>query len=602
MTLPALALNVYRSCIFLCILAVFCLINDGLSQSIPRPDADRKDISRPTFQTRFRKQSTTWNWFGQLMYRPQLNAPWQIFVSENFESNLLIPSRGSQQWKDEHNLNSRFLYRWNALYTGFYARSWFQSDKQLSRNNQFGNHALGLTAQYQPFHKLKLSPHAGYQQSRNRTLIEWGWDVGMEGSLQNYRIGQYGTNLEFSSDYDFYDQRQNYDNQLQLKIGTEFTSYAHDSLTFGYDETSKQYYSADGAELLEVKMYDRHINNLLRYRFSARNMISFGTKIRSRYISYFKGRNVLLFENQIRFMHLGRRFNYVLNLRSNEESQDNEEDFTDSQSKRTALGLQADYRLDQHKSLNLSLDFVKLQYDTPDENNLDDRDEQRFIINLGYRHRFSPYLTLNWLTYVYLLHQVYIYEQRSINNHWNRVFKLNPNLVYQYKRLRNTLSTEVLANYTVYDFEEQTADTRSFVFRKYSFADSLRYRIIGQIHIGIFTRYELEDKGSFFKSDFAQQVVQSYRSRFINLFLENRYFFRFYVRVGYTRYKRKEWRHIPQRRHYRTITNEGPYVRLQYHSSNRIMFTAHASLSDLEDTRGPKTHYATGYLRMNYFF
>ncbi|MBD3224907.1 MAG: hypothetical protein GF313_09265 [Caldithrix sp.] len=554
----------------------------------------------PLFRLNFQKQSTTWNWLGRFSHQNhESSSAWYWQVNETFESNLLIPSVGKKQWKDENHFRARFLIKHGDWRSGIYTRSWLQSDRQVSLDNRFGNHAIGLKSQLDPNQHFTFTPYMGYQQSRNRKITDWGWDVGIDGETRNLRLGQYRTDINAKSEYDFYDKRQNFQNQFDIRFGTRFTDFARDSLSFSFQETSKQYYAADSKNLLQVKLYDRHFRNKLLYNITPRNLLTVNTRIQSRYISYFSGRNVFLIENNVRFLHFGNRFNYVFSFRSNEETQDNAESFTDSQAKRTALGTQLGYRFNNRQSIHFDIDYIKLQYDTPDDENFDDRDEQRFILNLDYHHRFSPYLKMEWFTYAYLFHQIYIFKERSNNNNWNQVFKLNPRIHYEYKRLKNTLSTEILANYTIYDFENGQ-QVKSFVFRKYTLSDSIRYRAFGRVFLGLFGRIELEDKGSFFKEDFAQQIVQSYRSYFLNGFIENRYFLKFKVRLGYTRYMRKEWRHLPQKQKYREVINHGPYLNISYDAPGRMVFSAHSSLNLLEDSRGPSSRYGTGYLRLYY--
>ena len=195
---------------------------------------------------------------------------------------------------------------------------------------------------------------------------------------------------------------------------------------------------------------------------------------------------------------------------------------------------------------------------------------------------------------------MYIFKEQSANNNWNRVYKLSPRLVYQNGPIYNRLKSEVLANYTVYDFEGILGQQRSFVFRKYTISDSLTVRIYSANYLGAFARLELEDKGSFFPGEFAQQVLQSYKSQFYNFFVYNDRLMNFRVTLGYNLYRRQEWRHIPIKRATRDITNKGPYVSVLYHSSKQLIFSASAALSYLNDSAGRTTTYSTGYLRLRY--
>ena len=104
--------------------------------------------------------------------------------------------------------------------------------------------------------------------------------------------------------------------------------------------------------------------------------------------------------------------------------------------------------------LDLQFNFIKYQFDTPDmDHNHDDRDETRFVGLVRYLHHLNPLLSLEFAGYVNLFHKTYIFRQQSANNNWNRIYRIQASVNYNYDNFRNTLRTEVLANYTAYDFD-----------------------------------------------------------------------------------------------------------------------------------------------------
>jgi hypothetical protein len=547
----------------------------------------------------FYKQSTTWNWFNRFSTADTSGKTWNYHVSNSFQSNLLIPSQGKKLWKDENNFVGRFYIPLYFAKTGIYSRSWMQSDRQSEQDNKFGNHSLGIFAAWKSRNGISLQPYSGLQQSQNKGKIDWGYDIGLKANLINWKTGEYRSNFDGETNYDFYAKRQNYENKFRVGISASFTRYTSDSLTFAFGEMSKQYWVGDSIE--QVKFYNRDLINRLSYMFTSSDMLAMRTQLQSRTTSYFNGRNIFFIDNDLRYIHLGQRLNYTIGLRTSDESQDNEGNHTDSRTLQTVMNLRLDFRLAENKNLDLDFSYVKLQYDTPDSIvNNDDRDEQRFVFNIDYRQQLSSLLSMQWQSYAYFFHQIYIFREQSLNNSWNRIYKLNPRIVYQSEFLTNVLSTQVLANYTVYDFEDTLSQTRSYVFRKYTFSDSLTGRVFAQNYAGIFYRLELEDKGSFYQEEFAQQLIQTYRSYFYNFFLYNDHFLFVNIRLGYTIYNRKEWRHLPEKKLNRKITNRGPYINLSYNQTRRLMLSANASLLTLCDSKSKTTHYMTGYIRLNY--
>ncbi|APF19618.1 hypothetical protein Cabys_2870 [Caldithrix abyssi DSM 13497] len=551
--------------------------------------------------TDFYKQINTYNWIGTFSAQSQDTSNLNWLVRDRFQSNLLIPAEGKKKWKDEHTLDGLIYWKRKRFNAGLYFYSWYQSDKQVSLNNQFGNHRLGLFFENTFLQNIKLTPYLGYQNAKNRSHVDWGWDTGGRLHLDRYHFNAYTADLKASANLDFYPERQNREYDVNAYFTSRFSKFSMDSLFVRWNDLSKEYYVADSIE--QVTISQRELQNKLYYDLSPTNRLLVQTRLQSREISYFNGRSIFLFENYFRYLHLGRRLNFLLTFRTSDETQDNAGTVTDSRTRQSAFNADLNYYINPKHRLMFNFAYVKSQYDTPDSVvNNDDRDEQRFVFNIRYSWQISPVLTLDLLTYAYLFHQIYIYKERSASNSWNRIYKLNPRLLYQYGAVSNRLSTEVLANYTVYDFDQLFSEPRSFVFRKYIISDSLMIRYYTFQYLGAYARLELEDKGTFFSQEFAQQVLQSYQTEFFTLFLRNTHFLLFKLEVGFTYYRRRQWRHVPIKTLNRTLINKGPYVELSYTLMPRINFLASLSYQQVDDSRLPNTRYLSGKLRLNYYF
>lgn len=77
-----------------------------------------------------------------------------------------------------------------------------------------------------------------------------------------------------------------------------------------WNDLSKEYYVADSIE--QVTINERELQNKLFYDLNPTNRLLIQTKLQSREISYFNGRSIFLFENYFRYLHLGRKFNFLL--------------------------------------------------------------------------------------------------------------------------------------------------------------------------------------------------------------------------------------------------------------------------------------------------
>jgi hypothetical protein len=557
----------------------------------------------PRISTNFSKLSNSWDWMTQLQMSKADGGWVQWQINESFHSNLLIPVVGNKAWRDEHNFSGIFYHRFQQISLGMYAKSWYQSDKQVSADNQFGNHVLGISGSYQNGNKIHITPFVGYQQSKNRMLSEWGWDTGIIGNLEDIKMDIYNIDLSFLTSYDFFKSRQNHDNSFSINLNGVFSPMTGDSLTINYDESQREYFSGGKETIIRSVIEKKRLLNNLYYNITSSNQLLLRTNIQSSRISYYSDRDILFIENQFRYMHIGNRFHYSFALRTNDETQTTSDIRTDSRTRQTAMDVSGNYYYNTRNLFQLSLAYIKLQYDTPDTvYNNNDRDEQRLLATLLYQHRFSPVLWINFYAYSYFFHQIFIFKERSLDNSMNNIYKLNPRVVYQERNIKNQLSAEVSANYTIYDFDTPDTPLNSFLFRKFVFYDSLVVHIFGKIHGGANIRLELEDKGNFYPEIFAQRVIGSYRVTFWDLFIMNKNLFNFNVTLGYTIFERRQWRHIPRKKLHRIHKNSGPYIRALYTVNPKIFFSLYTAFSILSDSYRISENYASGYLSFHYAF
>jgi hypothetical protein len=314
-------------------------------------------------------------------------------------------------------------------------------------------------------------------------------------------------------------------------------------------------------------------------------------------------RKVFRFENHFGYRYFSPAFLFHIGLNTYLETLDNIDIRTDSEAMQTGITTDFSFFFNQQDRLDLQLNFVKFQYDTPDmERNHDDRDELRFVGWARYLHYLSPILSLEFAGYMNLFHKSYIFRQQSANNNWNRIYRIESSVHYHYGDFRNTLRTQILANYTTYDFDNLFEQTRSFVFRRYSISDSLVVPVVTNIYGGVYVRLELEDGGNFFKDIFAQNIVESSQVLFYDLFLRKERFFSLILEAGLAVYEEKNWRQLAVEMDIRILRRVSPYVRLSYPLGRSLQLSSQISQHYLVDLGRQKTEYTYGKLDLNYFF
>ena len=152
----------------------------------------------------------------------------------------------------------------------------------------------------------------------------------------------------------------------------------------------------------------------------------------------------------------------------------------------------------------------RLEYDTPDTNNDDDRDEWRLKTEVSFVWEPNPFYTLELGTKLSLFHLIYLFNTRSSENYWNR----NLVLWSRFKWRRNAFTgegwTNIRSNYFDYDYDELFIEsdqpTRSFVHRSLDLGQQLNYRFDRRFSMVTKIALRWEDEGQLDWDRFIEQV------------------------------------------------------------------------------------------------
>ncbi len=172
---------------------------------------------------------------------------------------------------------------------------------------------------------------------------------------------------------------------------------------------------------------------------------------------------------------------------------------------RTTLTTALNVEISQDDKIHLVSSSSILHYDTPDILNTDDRDELLLTSGAEYFHYFSPRLLLMLNADLTLFHLVYLDRDQSANNNWNRVIRFSPGVEYTpSSSFRTIMRTEVLANYTISDYEQQVASVRSFSFRQVLWLDSTATRISDRIQFNFSGSLRIFERGTLLWQEFKE--------------------------------------------------------------------------------------------------
>jgi hypothetical protein len=175
--------------------------------------------------------------------------------------------------------------------------------------------------------------------------------------------------------------------------------------------------------------------------------------------------------------------------------------------------------LGKYDTIGYDASAALLRYDTPSTSNNDDRDEQTIIASLFWKRPIDDHLSISLVGGLQQTHFVFLKSERSSLSNRNSSIRFAPGLQWQIGSLEFNPQFEVLANYTIYDFELSGTALRSFSFRQCSYRDSIRYtfRKDWSIEGNIFIRRF--DRGIMSWSEFTETPITMSTEQFFKFLM-----------------------------------------------------------------------------------
>ena len=586
------------------------------------------------FRLSLNKDNISWIWHGDLLFTTRAWNRSQIDFSNKFSSVLLRETAFQNNWQDENQF--RVVWRIPLVFR-LETRSILQS-KIFSDDNtklQFNKNLLAQELSIRVHPLIKIEPAAGWAIEESFGIQDDGPYAKIGLRINNLDMGGYLNSTDYKSILLGFPDRKNQEHSIFTSWKKQFSGSAFDSLRIGYQYLENRFYIRLDPNIVkaqitrpsrslpldigveQVIIKDRFVNNQLRYIISRNSNLSILTELRNRNID----RSNLMFNNRREELFFGNQFNYQLStgtfstltgISFSQNIHDNLDNITDIDALEAGFIQRFRIRPTINDISWLHFSYSKFEYNTPSELNIDDRDEQRFVINGGYRHKFTSQFAASIKGFAYLYHQIFLNAGRSQSNNWNRIYQLSTNFEHRIGRwfkLRQQL--RILANYTVFDFDEILPQTRSFVFRRLAYTDSLFLKLDENLTLRSIYQYEIEDNGTFFKQNFSQQVTREQRAHFFYIALQLQTFAGFKITSGISLYLRDEWALRPLRKITETVTERikvrefrsvWPRITITYIASSRLIFLATYAPNRSTNFGREEQYFTTGRLNLQYFF
>jgi len=206
------------------------------------------------------------------------------------------------------------------------------------------------------------------------------------------------------------------------------------------------------------------------------------------------------------------------------------------------------------------------RYDTPSQQNYDDRDELNFVVYFAHRYNNLKNLIITNSVDVNLYHTVYILAEKSANNNWNRVIRFTSKSAYSPSSWFTNIGVfSVLANYTVYDFQDVLNSVKSYSFRQLNLKDSVITKFSRYVGADVYGEVKLYERGELNWSEFAVKPENYYEDKIINAEL-NYFFDKFMVvSAGYKFFEQTQFDYINGEKEFANFVKTlGPFVKLSF--------------------------------------
>lgn len=503
----------------------------------------------------FERNLNTYFWRGMVNYQGLL-GDWDIRLGELFLSTLI---QTDQKFiKDEQSFGSLFTHKLTKeIASQLEVSSLFLSDNRSIEINRASIHSMLAGLRFQPRESDTITSSIGIKSDNQTGQRDNGLSYRITSQIGELDLSGYKTTFYGRFSEDRITPRKGESHAAILSIEKDFLGQTRDSIGAQFLRNRRDFYfSADSLVKLAFGVTNNieqrieeiiDVTNQLRYGVGNDLLFTFNASLYRRGISKdirYKAMNTplgTLFDTDISELKLDgfvqgqyrtERIDAVVRLSYGERDEDHQaksfagadrnrfdlqqvsEQQKNNSTRRTTISGNAQVATVAGNLLTLSGFGSLLRYDTPSPENTDDRDELLMIFGFSDRQKLGNNITFSLSADAVLNHIVYLFADRSANNNWNRVLRLSPRIEYQPSaQLKTTNAFEVLANYTVYDFEDQVYSVKSFSFRQFSLVDSTTYQLSRRVALDFSLRVKLYERGQLSWREFRERPVNYFDDR-----------------------------------------------------------------------------------------
>jgi hypothetical protein len=520
------------------------MIGQELYHPFLSPTADSLDLSSIGFE----RVLNTYVWTGD--FKKEIYGQlWNVDLHQSIRSRLIKTDQTAIQ--DEYQgiivLRTRLLEEWNVQIKD---SSNVLADNRAIDLGRMAQHQVLAGVEYLPTGTIAGKAMGGYELNTQEEENDHGFAYELGFNARQVELEEFNASLQSSWNQSFLGRRTPNTGDIKLTLLRNFGAGIDDSLAVSYSTQRRQFYtSIDSSSQLTLgvphNIFQRdasvlEISNQTKYNLdrSLSIVVSIGISNQLinrgyRFKDYIHPASLTL-DSRIQEMQffgiismqwlplnwLGADMKLMYTEKEERHSvlddiqasnaiidtQRASASRLENTAQRTTLTAAIKVDVSQDDKIRLVSSTSILHYDTPDIFNTDDRDELLLTSGAEYFHRFSSRLLLILNADLTLFHLVYLDRNQSANNNWNRVIRFSPSVEYMpASSFRSVLRTEVLANYTISDYEQQVSSIQSFSFRQVLWSDSTTVKLSERIQCNFSGSLRIFERGTLRWQEFTEK-------------------------------------------------------------------------------------------------
>ena len=598
-----------------------------------------------TTSLRFERNVNTYLWNADAKYQYD-DSDLFILFNEKFISSFIRSTFRS--FRDDQNISlSASKKIFDPFSLAIETQSFILSDNQTLGSSNAGIHTGLFGIIYRPEKNITIAPLLGMRYDKQQGEEDDGLNYRFYANADSLTAAGYRAGFSAHINQSDLGSRHFKNDSAGLNIATQFTQGSTDSVRVHWINNQSDFYIAASDTVKSVFGVSSNIRSRIEQQYGVENILAydvgkgFGSEltmnVQSRSIKNAFRYNVLSdlssisFNTTVKEFHLegGLRLKYVTqsifaslgfsiaerdekhliekldSVDNNfQENRSRQESRLDNAAFRTMISASLYSDLTSRDRISFSSSVSILRYDTPDSVNTDDRDELLINVSLNETHRFSSVFFASVTAEATVAHLVYLLRDKSANNNWNRILRLTPDMTYSpTDNIRMFNAFEVLANYTVFDFESLIPTVKSYSYRQVAFLDSTSYDMTKRVGFDMVAYVRVFERGELHWQEFSERPLQRIEevtfSPQLRYSLDQRWFFS----VGFRSFAQKKFKYVNNHRQFEsTYLSAGPTTSIAIRLSSLSLVEIRGWKEFQRLSSGRIQEYSNMMMNVRYYF